>query len=125
VERESSLFDRIGGARAIASVIERLHEKLLEDPVTKPFFAELDLDALVAKQTTFMACAFGEPEPYRGRDLRTAHADLVRDHGLSDVHFDAVAHHLEVALRDSAIDEATIDEVMMIIAGTRDEVLGR
>lgn len=125
MDREPSLFDRIGGASAIASVIERFHERVAEDPLTARFFEHLDLDALVKKQTAFMACAFGEPEPYRGRDLREAHAELVRHHGLSDVHFDAVANHLAQALRESDIDEATIDEAMMIIAATRDDVLDR
>ncbi len=68
-----------------------------------------------------MAWAFGGPEEYRGRDLRTAHRHL----GLDDRHFDAIAGHLRATLRELGIAPELIEESISIVAGTRDDVLDR
>ena len=71
-----------------------------------------------------MAWAFGGPDRYKGRDLRSAHAPLVA-RGLTDVHFDAVATHLASTLRELGVADALIDEALAIVATTRNDVLGR
>jgi len=72
-----------------------------------------------------MTVAFGGPDKYRGRDLRTAHAALVKDKGLSDVHFDAVAGHLKATLVELGVPPDLINEALTIVGGTRNDVLGR
>ncbi len=71
-----------------------------------------------------MTMAFGGPNRYSGRDLRTAHAKLVAT-GLGDAHFDAIIAHLADTLRGMGIDEETANEVRVIVEGTRADVLGR
>jgi hemoglobin len=121
----NSLFERLGGEAAIAAAVDLFYEKVMADERTRPFFAGLDMDAQIKKQRSFMAWAFGGPAEYKGRDLRTAHATLVAERGLSDVHFDAVAQHLKTTLEDLHIQPALIDEVLAIVGSTRAQVLSR
>jgi hemoglobin len=120
-----SLFERLGGEAAIEAAVVRFYEKVIADPVTAPFFARLDLPAQIRKQISFMATAFGAPKAYRGRDLRTAHQKLVREDGLSDVHFDAVALHLKATLKELGVADDLIAECLAIVGSVRDEVLDR
>jgi hemoglobin len=120
-----SLYDRLGGEAAIMAAVDLFYQKVMADELTRPFFAELDMPAQVRKQVSFMSWASGSPERYPGRDLRQAHAKLVRERGLSDVHFDAVARHLKATLEELGIDAALVAEAMAIVASTRNEVLGR
>ena len=82
------------------------------------------MDAQTKKLVAFMAWAFGGPAEYKGRPLREAHAKLVH-RGLDDRHFDAVARHLDATLRELGVAEPLVAEVLGIVGGTRDEVLGR
>ena len=90
-----------------------------------PFFEGLDMSQQTKKQVAFMAWAFGGPEGFKGRDLAVAHRDLVRSKGLGDVHFDAVAGHLDATLRELGVADALVQEALGIVATTRSAVLGR
>jgi hemoglobin len=119
------LYERVGGEPAIMAAVGVLYEKLMADDEVRDFFASMELDALVKKQIAFMSWALGGPEEYRGRDLRTAHAHLVAQRGLTDRHFDAVTRHLAEALHELQVDDETIAEVLATVAPTRAAVLDR
>ena len=120
-----SLYERLGGQPAIMAAVDLFYEKVLADDVTRPFFENLDMDAQIAKQIAFMTRALGGPVEYAGRDLRTAHAKLVREKGLNDRHFDAVAVHLQSTLHELGVDADLVNEAMAKIAAMRNEVLDR
>ncbi len=119
---QKSLYERIGGEAAVMAAVDLFYKKVMDDPLTRPFFAGLDMPAQVRKQVAFMTVAFGGPDQYRGRDLRTAHAPL-RARGLGQVHFDAVAGHLERTLQELGVAAPLISEALAIVASTRDAVL--
>lgn len=121
---DRTLFERLGGEEAIIAAVDLFYEKLLDDGRLAPFFADMDMDNLARKQVTFMAWAFGAPDTYKGKDLRAAHAGLVR-RGLGDEHFNAVAEHLRATLEELEVPEEDIAEAIALVAGTRHEVLGR
>ena len=120
-----SVYERIGGQGAIMAAVDRFYEKVMADELTRPFFTALDMQAQAKKQIAFMTWALGGPAEYRGRDLTQAHAALVRDKGLGDVHFDAIAKHLEATLLELGVARELIDEALGIVGGTRAQVLGR
>jgi len=120
-----SLYDRIGGEPAIMAAVDLFYEKVKNDEVTRPFFDGLDMNAQVQKQIAFMSRALGGPVEYQGKNLRVAHARLVREKGLGDAHFDAVAAHLRATLEELGVQKDLVDEALTAIAGMRDEVLGR
>jgi len=117
-----SLYERIGGEAAIMAAAGLFYQKVLADPLTGPFFAGLDMAAQTRKQVAFMAWAFGGPAEYKGRDLTSAHAGLVK-RGLSREHFDAVATHLKATLEELGIEQDLVQEALGIVAGTRELVL--
>jgi hypothetical protein len=49
----------------------------------------------------------------------------VRDRGLGEVHFDAVAQHPRATLVELGVSEALIAEALGIVSGVKDEVLCR
>jgi hemoglobin len=120
-----SLYDRLGGEAAIMAAVDVLYRRLLADELTRPFFTGLDMAAQTRKQVAFLAWAFGGPDAYKGRPLRASHAELVRERGLTDQHFDAVATHLAATLEELSISRALIDEVLALVGTLRSEVLDR
>src|SRR5689334_10382381 len=97
---ETSLYQRLGGEAAVVAAADLFYEKVLADELTRPFFDNVDMDAQIRKMVSFMTWAFGGPAEYRGRDLRSSHAKLVSEQGLSDLHFDVVANHLKATLEE-------------------------
>ena len=120
-----SLFDRLGGEAAVEAAVVDFYERVMSDPSLSPFFEHLDMDAQIKKQIAFMKMAFGGPNQYTGKDLRTAHASLVASKGLTDSNFDAVAKQLGERLTELGVDDATTSEVISVVAGTRSDVLNR
>jgi hemoglobin len=123
-EEPSSIFQRIGGETAVMAAVALFYDKVLADDQLAPFFAGLDMPALISKQVAFMTMAFGGPHQYTGRDLKTAHAASVA-RGLNDEHFDRVAGCLKASLEELSVDAVLIQEVLALVETTRDPVLGR
>jgi hemoglobin len=119
-----SLFERLGGEAAIEAAVVGFYERVMSDETLAPFFDGLDMGAQIKKQIAFMTMAFAGPTRYTGRDLRTAHAELVA-RGLDDSHFDSVQIHLRTTLDEIGIDGATVSEIAGIIEATRRDVLGK
>jgi hemoglobin len=120
-----SLYERLGGEAAVMAAVDLFYQKVMADDLVRPFFEGLDMAAQTRKQVSFMAHAFGGPSEYLGRDLRTAHRDLVHKKGLGDAHFDRIAELLKATLEELGVDEASVAEAVNLVAGTRDEVLDR
>ncbi len=118
----STLFERLGGEAAVEAAVVRFYDKVLDDPSLAPFFEGLDLAALIRKQIAFMTFAFGGAVGYGGRDLRHAHAGLVK-RGLGPAHFDAVAGHLAMTLEELGIASELQREVLTLVGGVRADVL--
>jgi len=121
---KQSLYERIGGEPALMAAVDLFYSKVLDNELTRPFFETLDMESQIRKQIAFMAWALGGPDSYKGRDLRGAHADLVKNKGLTDVHFDAVVNSLEQALQELGVARDLIDEVLATVGSTRGAVLG-
>ncbi|MBN8615535.1 MAG: protein kinase [Deltaproteobacteria bacterium] len=119
----TSLYERLGGEPAVEAAVVRFYEKVIADPSLAPFFDGLDLGAQIRKQIAFMTFAFGGTTVHSGRDLRQAHAGLVK-RGLGGAHFDAVASHLAETLDELGVPRDVKGEVMTIVASVRTDVLG-
>lgn len=119
----ASLFEQLGGAVAVDAAVDIFYRKVLTDPKISAFFDDVDMERQHAKQKAFLTMAFGGPNNYTGKDLRTAHAGLVA-RGLNGSHFDAVAGHLQSTLEQLGVAPALIAQVMAIAGSTRNDVLG-
>lgn len=119
-----SLFERLGGEAAVEAAVVRFYDKVMANPELARFFDGLDMAAQIDKQIAFMTMAFGGPNRYTGKNLRIAHAKLVKN-GLGDQHFDAITNHLRETLEELDVARATIQEVVATVDATRNDVLGR
>lgn len=119
-----SLFDQIGGSKAVDAAVDVFYRKVLSDPRIADFFDGVDMDVQAAKQKSFLTMVFGGPNRYSGKDMRDGHAHLVQ-RGLSDVHFDAVVEHLGATLQELGVQADLIAQVAAIAESTRSDVLGR
>jgi hemoglobin len=119
---QASLFDRIGGAPAVAAAAELFYRKVLSDPSLSGYFDDVDLDGQVAKQAAFLTMALGGPSAYAGRDLRTAHAPLA---GLTDEHVDLVIAYLAQTLGELGVAAPDIAAAGAVANSVRDDILNR
>ncbi len=121
-DTNGSLFDRVGGDAALEAAVDLFYKKILADDSVRDFFEGVDMDAQRAKQRSFIKFALGAAPEYTGKSLAEAHASLV-DKGLNDAHFDAVAGHLQDTLKELEVSADLVEEVISIVAGTREDVL--
>ncbi len=123
-EVSETLYERIGGEAAVHAAVELFYKKVQDDYRINRFFDNTDLSKQIAKQEAFFTMAFGGPNNYTGKDMRAAHARLVKM-GLDDSHFDAVMEHLGTTLKELNVPEDLIAEAAAIAESTRADVLGR
>ncbi len=121
-EAGKSLYERIGGEAAVNAAVELFYKKVQDDYRINRFFENVDMSKQIAKQKAFFTLAFGGPSDYSGKDMRAAHAALVKK-GLDDSHFDAVMEHLGASLKELNVPDDLIAEAAAIAESTRDDVL--
>ena len=121
---EATLYERIGGEAAVNAAVELFYKKVLEDHRINRWFENMDMDKQIVKQKAFFTLAFGGPAEYSGKNMRDAHAKLVKL-GLNDDDFDAVMEHLGATLKELNVPDDLIAEAAAIAESTRDDVLCR
>ncbi len=119
-----SLYERIGGEGAVSATVLKMYDKILSDEELAPFFDNMDIDALRLSQSAFVTYAFGGPNHYTGKSMRTAHQSAVKN-GLSGHHFDLVAGHLKAAMEELNVPASLIAEALAIVSSTRADVLNQ
>ncbi len=120
----ASLYDRLGGEAAVNAAVDIFYRKVLNDHRINRFFDNSDMDKQIAKQRAFLTMAFGGPNSYTGKDMRTAHAKMV-DNGLNEEHFNAVMENLGATLTELKVPPDLIAEAAAIAESTRNDVLGK
>lgn len=120
---EKTLFEKIGGMAAVDAAVSIFYTRVLADSTISYFFRWTNVESQLAKQRAFLAYAFGAPMSYDGKDMRHAHAHLVKG-GLNESHFNAVMGHLIATLQELGVAEELIAEAEHIAECTRHDVLG-
>jgi truncated hemoglobin YjbI len=123
--QEIPLYDRVGGDKAMETLVDVFYRKVLGDELVGPFFADVDMAAQRLKQKSFLAMAFGGPYQYTGKDLREVHLRMVKEMGLSDAHFERVMEIFRESLREVHIPEPEIATMCETLETFRDDVLNR
>lgn len=113
---KTCIFQALGGAAAVEAAVDRFYERVLADPEVAHYFEGVDMKKQKSKQMAFMALAFGGPDSYRGRDMRTAHQGLP---GLANRHFDAIVGQFVGTLQDLGVQQDVIDKAAAVVESTR------
>lgn len=114
-----SIYNQVGGHAAVKAAVEVFYQRVLTDPLLKPYFEHVDIQRLKGHQRAFLAAALGGPEMFAGRDMATAHSHLK----ITGPAFDAVSEHLAITLRDIGVDPATIEQVTARIAPYKEQIV--
>jgi hemoglobin len=120
----TSLFEQLGGAKALHAVVDAFYDRILADAELAPFFTDVEMPRQKAKQRAFLAWVLGGTDHYTGKDMREAHAHLL-ERGLNDDHVTGVINHLAGTLADRGVDAGSIGQVGELAESVRDDVLGR
>lgn len=127
--QDKSLYERLGGIYAIALVVNRFSDTIVNDPVagknsSNPALRDWHnnklnrLPGLKFMRTLWVAAVSGGPFTYTGKNLADAHREL----RISPEEFDAVAADLEESLDYYNVPEREKQEVLAAFAAHKDEV---
>lgn len=119
-DKSASLLDRLGGPEAVKAVVEEFYQRVVKDPSTEQFFADVKMGALKKHQVEFMKIAFTTiPDDLDiPKLLTTKHKQLFKK-GLNETHFDVIATHFVGACRHLNVPENLIDEAVSIVGSLR------
>lgn len=96
-------FEQVGGAAAVAALIDRFYEKMLTDPRTKDFFNGVNMDRLKGLQRQWWAIKLGATGvTYEGRSMYDSH------HGMNisaELHDYINANILQTSARELGVPE--------------------
>jgi len=120
-----SLYQRLGGVYAIASVVDDFIDRIMSDP-------RLNANPLVDEAhhrvpppgfkylVTEMVCwATGGPQTYTGRSMRDSHAHLK----ITAAEWDAFAEDFVATLDKFAVPSPERDELLTILGSTRGDIV--
>ncbi|MEX2212398.1 MAG: group 1 truncated hemoglobin [Gaiellaceae bacterium] len=122
---EQSLYQRIGGANAIAMVVDRFSDevvknpKLNANPALRKWNESGQLPGLKFMRTLWLCEQAGGPFHYTGKELGQAHQDL---HITSDEFYE-VGAEIAAALDHFDVPEREKQEVLAAIVARKDEVV--
>jgi hemoglobin len=124
-EEKKSLYDRLGGAYAIATVVDAFIEKLLVDDMLNTNPAIREARARVPKaglkfQVTALVCQVtGGPQTYAGRSMKEAHRSL----HITEREWDAMVHDFVEVLDQFKVPKGEQTELLTIVGSTKSDIV--
>ncbi len=118
-----SLYTDLGGDAAVDAAVEIFYDKVLADDQVNYFFDGMVMSHQKRMLKHFLIFAFGGPNNYSGRNMRSAHQRQV-EQGLSAAHFDRIVEHLGGTLQQLKVPNDKIQAAANIANSVRSDVLG-
>lgn len=116
----ASDYEKIGGGRAVAGVVDQFYELVLSDSSLSPFFHDVDMARLKRHQVMLVSQVLGGPVTYDGRDLGSAHAGM----GITNENFGRVVDHLVTAMSGAGVTPDIIDRVGGALGAAKPNIVG-
>ena len=123
---DGTLYDRLGGAYAIAGavdlLVDRLHTNTTLNKANKgveDFHTDQYKAGYKFMVTAWSIEATGGPKCYPGRDMFESHKHL----GLTNYDFDVTAHEIKNTLFQCGVPQPETEEFMSIIESYRSKVI--
>lgn len=106
---ETTLFEKMGGATKVDSMVQAFYERVLRDPDLEPFFADADVAKLIRMQREFFAVGLDGPIQFTSRRLFGTH----HGRGITEKHFTRFCEHLLAVLLDHGMKPDDADKVLI------------
>jgi hemoglobin len=120
LEKQQTLFERVGGEEAIAELINEFYDRVLTDPELMPFFKDTAVDKLRRMQREFFSAALDGPITYTGRPLSHVH----HGRGITKHHLARYVDHLIDTLRSRDITDQDVNDIISRISTYAGEITG-
>ena len=121
---EKSLYERLGGEKAITAVVEDFVGRAAANPKVNFFrdgkFAKTtDVPKLKKHLVQFISMATGGPSKYEGKDMKAAHTGMK----IKESEFNAIAGDLTATLDKFKVPAKEKNELMTIVGGTKGAIV--
>jgi hemoglobin len=119
---KSTLYHRMGGHDAIASLVADLMPRLTGDPTIGVYWKGKCRDSLRKDNQLvleFLCMAFGGPSEYLGRDMKTSHDGL----GITEAEWDVFAAHTVASLDKLGISEPEKSEFLAAASSLKGDIV--
>jgi hemoglobin len=117
-----TLYERIGGADVLKTVVEKLIENVNQDPVVSKSFKNTKgpkLEAFKKNLADQLCEVAGGPCQYAGKDMKTAHKGMK----LTEAQFESFLTDLKYALAEAKVGDAEQQELVDKFAGLREDIV--
>ncbi len=118
-----TLADRLGGGAKVEGYAASLFSLVMSDPVLSHFADGQDAWALGEAFKSYAAAAVGGDSSGSLEELKAVLHVLVREEGLDDDHFIAVAKHANEVLSKDRAPATAVHDVLELIDGLRNEIV--
>jgi hemoglobin len=124
VAKDKSLYDRLGGKKAITAVIDEFVGRVAVDTRINKYFAAAAADpkhlaAFKMKLVDQICQASGGPCKYTGKDMKIAHAGM----GISGADFSALVEDLVGALDKLKVGEKEKSELLGALGPMKSDIV--
>ncbi|MEX2426473.1 MAG: group 1 truncated hemoglobin [Thermomicrobiaceae bacterium] len=116
-----SIFDRYGGFAQVSRVVMAFYDKILDSPVTSPYFQNTNMRRLIDHQSRFVSSVMGGPASFSNDHLERVHARL----GITEQAFLEMVDLLRETLEDFDFAEDDIQTVVDDIMSRKNFVVTR
>ena len=122
--KEKTLYDRLGGKKAIIAVVDEFVGRVAADARINSFFAATAADpqrlaSFKMKLVDQICQAGGGPCKYMGKDMKTAHMGM----GITSPEFDALVSDLVGALDKFKVGEKEKGELLGVLGPMKPQIV--
>ena len=122
--KDKSLYDRLGGKKALAAVVDEFVGRVAADTrINKYFMAAASdpkrLAEFKMKLVDQICEASGGPCKYKGKDMKTAHAGM----GITSADFDALVQDLVGALDKFNVGAAEKQQLLGVLGPMKKDIV--
>ena len=122
---ELSLYDRLGGAEGISSIVDDIIAKHLQNPVVSPQFVYLTedpekMEILKRHTREFLGAGTGGKESYTGVSVPAAHEGM----NVSNAEFLAAVDDILLVLNEHGVSDQTKKDMLYILYSFKGQVIG-
>jgi len=121
-QEKKSLYERVGGYKALAAVVDDFIGRLVGDPRFLKFFDghSTDSQKRIRQHIVDQFCeATGGPCIYTGRDMKTSHTGLK----ISEEDWEAAAKHLTASLDKFKVPKTEKDEILTFVTSLKKDIV--
>ncbi|WP_410817982.1 group I truncated hemoglobin [Micromonospora sp. 050-3] len=115
----ASHYDRIGGASSVKAAVELFYDKVLADPVSAAYFADVDMASQRRHLAMMLTVVLGGPNEYTGRGLAEAHQPL----NIPVAHYVKVGEYLTVTLAELGVPADILADVQTVLGQVQGQVV--